>query len=180
MVGGAMKRDITLMTTLLDVIENADRLTDDDLGRVLCAVMGREFDRTYIACGDDGSRELQVYDSTDEQVYAEYRRNSPDVSIDAAFALSTETLPGWWLSTCLCFLSGDASFGPDYNGPHGERLHREFPSEIYDGGFHADLRPGDGPHRCCLAILHVLLQALIKIEQERSTPSRFTAPDNEE
>ncbi|MEN6545673.1 MAG: hypothetical protein ABFE07_06485 [Armatimonadia bacterium] len=82
-------------------------------------------------------------------------------SIDACVALIEKVLPGWWWSTGRCALTGDASIGPDYNGPDRERLFREFPVERFDGGIHADLPPGDGPHRCCYALLHVLLSALI-------------------
>lgn len=91
-------------------------------------------------------------------------------SVDAALALVSRVLPGWWVTSGLCSLSGHASIGPDYNGPAGERLKAEFPPERFDhGGFDADLKPGDGPHRQCLAILACLLSAkLALLTQEES------------
>jgi len=87
-------------------------------------------------------------------------------SLSTAVKLFNRALPDWWLSTGLCSLSGDASCGPDYNGPARERLLREFPVERFDDGFHVDLRLGDGWHRCGYAILHVMIQALIAIEEQ--------------
>lgn len=87
-------------------------------------------------------------------------------SIDAARALVRRLLPDWWASSGLCALTGHASIGPDYNGPAGDRLRREWPEERYHEGFHADLKPGDGPHRECLALIAALLSALIAQEVE--------------
>lgn len=89
-------------------------------------------------------------------------------SVTAARALVAKELPGWWVASGLCALTGHASLGPDYNGPDGERLHREFPEDIFDNGFHADLAPGDGPHRECEAILNCLAQAKAAIASRRS------------
>lgn len=83
----------------------------------------------------------------------------PTVSVDAAVALIWRRLPGWWQSSGLCSLTGHASIGPDYNGLDAERLRREWPEERFHEGFHADLKPGDGRHRQCLALLHCLIQA---------------------
>jgi hypothetical protein len=88
-------------------------------------------------------------------------------SVDAALSLVARVLPGWWVTSGLCSLSGHASIGPDYNGPDGERLKAEFPPERFDhGGFDADLKPGDGPHRQCLAILACLLSAKLAMLTE--------------
>lgn len=87
-------------------------------------------------------------------------------SVDAALALVSRVLPGWWVTSGLCSLSGHASIGPDYNGPAGERLKAKFPPERFDhGGFDADLSPGDGPHRQCYAILAALLTALLASQE---------------
>lgn len=81
-------------------------------------------------------------------------------SVDAARALVKRSLPDWWVTSGLCSLSGHASIGPDYNGSAAERLKAEFPPECFDhGGFDADLGPGDGPHRECLAIIACILSA---------------------
>lgn len=89
-------------------------------------------------------------------------------SIDACVALIEKVLPDWWHTAGLCSLTGHASIGPDYNGPAGERLRREFPVERFDGKFDADLAPGDGKHRTCYALLHCILQALIAKEESNA------------
>lgn len=87
-------------------------------------------------------------------------------SVDAALALVGRALPGWWVTSGLCSLSGHASIGPDYNGPAAERLKADFPPSQFDhGGFDADLSPGDGPHRQCYAILAALLTALLASQE---------------
>ncbi len=82
-------------------------------------------------------------------------------SLDATIALVERVLPGWWWIAGLCGLTGHASIGPDYNGPHRERLLREFPIEKFDAGFDVDLAPGDGIHRACYALLTAMFRALI-------------------
>ncbi len=83
-------------------------------------------------------------------------------SLDAARAFVAAALPGFWVSSGLCGLTGHASLGPDYNGPSGERLRREWPLdgegavETWD----EDLAPGDGLHRECRAILACAVRAL--------------------
>lgn len=81
--------------------------------------------------------------------------------LDAARSLVREVLPGFFMTSGLCYLSSHASIGPDYNGPHGERLRREWPPEKFHQGFDADLTPGDSPHRECLAVIHCVLRALL-------------------
>jgi hypothetical protein len=85
---------------------------------------------------------------------------APFESIDAAVSVLNRVLPGWWHTAGLCSLTGHASIGPDYNGPDGERLRREFPPERFDAGFDADLAPGDGTARLCQALMNCLVQAL--------------------
>lgn len=87
-------------------------------------------------------------------------------SLNDARGLVRRLLPDWWASSGLCALSGHASIGPDYNGPAAERLKAEWPEDRYHEGFHADLKPGDGPHRECLALIAALLSALISQEAE--------------
>jgi hypothetical protein len=82
-------------------------------------------------------------------------------SLDATIALVERVLPGWWWIAGLCGLTGRASIGPDYNGPHRERLLREFPIEKFDAGFDVDLAPGDGIHRACYALLTAMFRALV-------------------
>lgn len=93
-------------------------------------------------------------------------RRAPAIttSVDAARAFVAATLPGWWVSSGICALSGHASLGPDYNGPDRDRLFREFPEDIFDAGFHADLEPGREPHREARAVMAAMLQALIAKE----------------
>jgi hypothetical protein len=99
-------------------------------------------------------------------------------SLEAAIGLVERVLPGWFWTCGLCSLTGHASIGPDYNGPHRERLLREFPSEIFDhGGFDADLPPGDGMHRVCLALLSCMVLALIAIEEMPGRPVPSLAKD---
>lgn len=83
-----------------------------------------------------------------------------------AIQLLQETLPAWWWTVGLCGLTGHASIGPDYNGPQGDWLRKVFPEEIFDGGFDADLAPGDGIGRVCRALLHCVVQAHIEIRKE--------------
>lgn len=80
--------------------------------------------------------------------------------VDDALALVKRVLPGFWVSCALCSLSGDCSLGPDYNGPERERLLKEWPEDLFHNGFHEDLRPGDGWHRTCYAILLCMVRAL--------------------
>ncbi|MHC2090045.1 hypothetical protein [Methylobacterium sp. CM6244] len=74
---------------------------------------------------------------------------------------AAKALPDFWMSSGLCSMTGHASIGPDYNGPAGERLRAEWPEADFHSGFHADIAPGDGPHRECFAILSCMLQAML-------------------
>lgn len=87
-------------------------------------------------------------------------------SVDAARAFVDRLFPDFWVTSGLCSLTGHASIGPDYNGPNGDRLRQEWPEEKFHEGFSADLAPGDGQHRECLAILHCAVQALITKGEE--------------
>jgi hypothetical protein len=49
------------------------------------------------------------------------------------------TLPGWWWSVGSCFISRDASCGPQRYGPDGDLLDLK----LFDDGFHHDDREGD-------------------------------------
>ncbi|TNC14866.1 hypothetical protein FF100_04620 [Methylobacterium terricola] len=90
----------------------------------------------------------------------------PTLRVDEARDLIRRVLPDWWASSGLCSLTGHASIGPDYNGPAAERLKAEWPEERFHEGFHADLKPGDGPHRECLALIAALLSALLAREAD--------------
>lgn len=83
-------------------------------------------------------------------------------SLDAARQFVRDVLPGFWVSSGLCDLTGHASLGPDYNGAAGERLHREWPLDIPGARetWTEDLAPGDGIHRECRAILACAVKAL--------------------
>lgn len=106
--------------------------------------------------------------SNASHVHIEAPRITADIR--AAWFLVEQVLPGWWITCGLCTVTGHASIGPDYLGPHRERLLREFPQDIFDhGGFDADLSPGDGIHRTCFAIIHCLLQALAKASASPET-----------
>lgn len=80
-------------------------------------------------------------------------------SISDAVALVGRVLPGWWVTCGMCDLSGHASIGPDYNGPHRERLLREWPQEQFHSGFDEDLEPGGNWSATCRAIIVCLLMA---------------------
>lgn len=83
-------------------------------------------------------------------------------SLESARAFVTGTLPGFWVSSGLCALTGHASLGADYNGPDAERLRWEWPLDV-EGAVETwdeDLAPGDGPHRECMAILACAVRAL--------------------
>ncbi|TXN33943.1 hypothetical protein [Methylobacterium sp. WL19] len=97
---------------------------------------------------------------------------NPTFSVDAAREVARRALPDFWMSSGLCSLTGHASIGPDYNGPAGERLRGEWPEADFHSGFHADLAPGDGPHRECYAILSCMLQAMLaRALLQQSEPS---------
>lgn len=90
-------------------------------------------------------------------------------SLEAARAFVAGTLPGFWVSSGLCALTGHASLGADYNGHDGERLHREWPTDRTPCEWSEDLAPGDGPHRECMAILASAVRALAhKLQLEAS------------
>ncbi|KQO89451.1 hypothetical protein [Methylorubrum sp. SL192] len=92
-------------------------------------------------------------------------------SLEAARSFVSGALPGFWVSSGLCALTGHASLGADYNGPDGERLHREWPLDIAGSRetWDEDLAPGDGPHRECMAILACAVRALAhKLQLEAS------------
>ncbi|MEE7490666.1 hypothetical protein SAMN02799622_01845 [Methylobacterium sp. UNC378MF] len=99
------------------------------------------------------STPLSVYDPPEGP--APYTR-----SIDAARAFVAEALPGFWVSSGLCGLTGHASLWPDYNGPHGERLFREWPEDECPCEWSEDLAPGNGIGRECRAILAAAVRAL--------------------
>ena len=79
--------------------------------------------------------------------------------IEAARAFVDVMLPGFWVSSGLCALTGHASLGPDYNGPHGERLRREWPLDTTPDDWSEDLAPGDGTHREAIAIMACAIRA---------------------
>ena len=108
----------------------------------------RKLDRElHVALGrDKTSRKIPQYTSSN----------------DAIDKLMAEALPGFWETSGLCVLTGHASLGADYNGPHAELQQSAWPEAEFGDGFHADLGPeGGGDHRKCLARLHCILQALI-------------------
>lgn len=90
----------------------------------------------------------------------------PAERLQDAIALLEAALPTWWWTVGRCGLTGHASIGPDYAGPHGDWVRQQFPEEIYDAGFDADLAPGDGIERVCRALLHCIVQAYIAIAEE--------------
>ncbi|SFM30944.1 hypothetical protein [Methylobacterium pseudosasicola] len=90
-------------------------------------------------------------------------------SLEAARSFVAGTLPGFWVSSGLCALTGHASIGADYNGPDGERLHREWPTDRTPCDWSEDLPPGDGPHIEAMAILACAVRALAhKLQLEAS------------
>jgi hypothetical protein len=81
-------------------------------------------------------------------------------SLDAARGFVAEALPGFWVSSGLCALTGHASLGANYNGPDRERLFREWPKAECPCDWSEDLAPGDGIGRECRAILAAAVRAL--------------------
>jgi len=82
-------------------------------------------------------------------------------TLQAARRFCDFVFPNWYATSGLCALSGHASIGPDYNGPNRADLMSQFPEDDFHEGFHADLKPGDGPHRECRAILSCVIQAKV-------------------
>ncbi|BCM83551.1 hypothetical protein [Methylobacterium indicum] len=82
-------------------------------------------------------------------------------SLDAARAYVARVLPGFYLVSGSCGATGHASVGPDYDGPDGERLLREWPRDgVAEVGWHEELSHSDGPHREPRAILAAAVRAL--------------------
>lgn len=82
-------------------------------------------------------------------------------SLDAARGFVSRTLPGFYLVSGSCARTGHASLGPDYDGPHRERLLREWPRDgVAESGWHEELPHTDGPHREPRAILAAAVRAL--------------------
>jgi hypothetical protein len=82
-------------------------------------------------------------------------------SLDAAREYVRRVLPGFYLVSGSCARFGHASVGPDYDGPDGERLLREWPRDgISEVGWHEELPHRDGPYRECRAILAAAVRAL--------------------
>ena len=101
---------------------------------------------------------LGIGPHTSEQVTPDYGTNLAD-----ARQFVRDVLPGFWVTSGLCDLTGHASIGPDYNGPDRERLMREWPDDDRQcrNGWDEDLAPGGEPHRECRAILACAIRALI-------------------
>lgn len=87
-------------------------------------------------------------------------------SLDAARSFVSVALPGFWVSSGICGLTGQCSLGPDYHGPQRLRLLIEWPISECPESWSDDLAPGDARHRECYAILSCAVQALIN-RQER-------------
>ena len=85
---------------------------------------------------------------------------TPSASLEAARSLVHRLLPGWWVSSGICDLTGHASLGPDYNGPDRRRLLATFPLDPFDAGFHADLPPGGDTYREAMAVVAALARAM--------------------
>ncbi|MBK3396700.1 MULTISPECIES: hypothetical protein [Methylobacterium] len=82
-------------------------------------------------------------------------------ALEPARAFVRQALPGFYVVSGTCARTGHASIGPDYDGPDGERLAREWPPDgIAETGWHEELPHRDGPHRECRAILAAAVRAL--------------------
>lgn len=142
--------------TLIKMVEAMDvpsRELDAHLDVFFCA--------PDMIANDDGPGTLGLYldgIKSSSHVAREYTS-----SLDDAVTLVPK---GWWWTLGLCGVSGDASIGPDYNGTHRERLLAEFPPEEWDGVFNEDLRPGNGNHRACQAMLLCILRARKKMLEQ--------------
>jgi hypothetical protein len=158
--------DKAVLQDLLKRVEEATGADRELDAAVACAFVFKDL---RPACkGDHGDDEFwrgNIYVDTGFLMADFFTR-----SIDANLALVEKMLPGWWATCGVCDLTGHASIGPDYNGPHGERLHREFPADRFDDGIHVDLGPkGGGNDRAARAIVACILRALLS-QQCEATP----------
>lgn len=107
--------------------------------------------------GDDGLGELEIIFGDGSRDYFDWRR-WPGRDLSATVSWIPEDF--FW--TCgRCALSGHVTIGPDYNGPHRERLLKEWPEHQFHEGFSADLEPGGSVDRVCHAICYALIDMTI-------------------
>lgn len=133
------------LSDLLARVEGATgRLSDDDVGRLVCAALGEKFGSAEIQCGDSGADELGIYNCFDRQVWSDYRQDAPDASVDAAIALVERTLPGWRWVVRRAYPEDD-----------GRPLHVSYVEQV-DGENFGAIAPTPA-----LAILAALLRALL-------------------
>lgn len=83
-----------------------------------------------------------------------YRKLPATDALALALVEFNAQLPGWWWSVGYCKVSGDASCGPDRQGPDADLLeHKEF-----DEGFHVDIPNGE-PAEALIEVTRVALEA---------------------
>jgi len=160
------KTKTQLLTALLRKVEKADAGSPQLDAEIWCILKGVRYVDGFEYQYSDGTRahysqpgKRTVENSLPGQVLPWTR------SLDAARDFVSRYLPGFYVTSGLCELSGHASIGPDYNGSQGDRLKAEWDEDKYHSGFHADLQPGGDRHAECLAVVHCVLQALIAKEE---------------
>lgn len=155
------------MSTLSELLKRIEMAAgpDWDLDATICIAL------QYVSPFAPGATNVKLDEVEPDWLLYEYEGTectdcipSLTASLDAVVDLVQQILPDFWVTSGLCALSGHASIGPDYNGPNGDRLRKEWPEDRFHSGFDADLAPGDGRHRQCLAILHCAIQVLIAKE----------------
>ncbi len=82
-------------------------------------------------------------------------------ALESARDFVRQALPGFYVVSGSCGATGHASVGPDYDGPEGARLLREWALDgVAEVGWHEELPHTDGPHREPRAILACAVRAL--------------------
>ena len=86
-------------------------------------------------------------------------------SLDATIGLVERLLPGWWWSVTFCYLTFDASVGPDFRSGRPE-VQALCEIKRFDDGFHVARPHGNIP----LALLHAVLLAKCALQQQGEQP----------
>lgn len=108
------------ITDLIAKLEaTTDELSTEDVGRLICAMCGGEFESASICMGDDGSDELQVSAKTAGAIWGGYRSEAPDRSVDAALMLFREAMPGWQWGISENEAAMHYAYVDRWNDPHG-------------------------------------------------------------
>lgn len=124
----------------------------------------------WLACTPGATRNKwsYVHKATGRECTVDETRDATDrliivpsftASLDAVLTLLPD---GFWWRGGTCSVSSEATVCPDHNGPHRERLLREYPPTelIWDEGIETELRPGSNN-----ALIRALLSAILSARQ---------------